>query len=456
MLTWEQLRHFHRQPKIIGIWEEWFGPALRALTPERRRLLLAVASLTVVFSHPWKELVAVSKEGPFNVTIIAWLILASALFSFFALSYLAAKNFSALPAWIRRHPQLALHASFWMPAILLWNLPPSDRMGRTLLAGWIAALPFLLWRVGYLMMTAQHGKMAGTRFRDHLFYCYPIWTRTDIPYGKGWDYLSANEAENAHALARSQLAGVKLFLLAGLWTIARDLLNGVLFGTDNFYRRTLGTLAIPRPGDLFAHPETHSIAVSWLALYLDLFQHVLALAVLGHVIVGWMRFFGFNVFRNTYKPLLSQSVVEFWSRYFYYFKELLVTFFFYPTFARYFRRKPRLRLFAAVFAAAFAGNIYYHCLIQKGPLVRGNFPEVWAAMQSRVFYSFLLAAGIGISMLREQARARQKKPARGRFQQIVAIFLVWTFFAIIHIWARDDPVPFVARCKFFLSLFGLP
>ncbi|HJT80959.1 MAG TPA: hypothetical protein VJ719_07170 [Chthoniobacterales bacterium] len=454
-MTWDQIRHFHRQPKFIALWLQLFGPALRALTPARRRFLLAVAALYAVFTHPWKELTAVSREGPFIGTAAAWLILGSALFGFFWLSYLAAKNFSRLPESIRRHPQIALHTLFWIPAIALWNLPPANVLTRTVLAGWIAAVPLLLWRVGYMMMTAQHGKMTGTRFADHLFYCFPVWTRADVPYGKGWDYLSANEARDADGLAKSQLAGVKLFLLAGLWTMARDLVEGVIFGTDNAYRRLLGTVALPRPGELFAHPESHSVAVSWASLYFELFQHVLALAVLGHIIIGWMRFFGFNVFRNTYQPLLAQSVVEFWNRYFYYFKELLVNFFFYPTFTRYFKGRPRLRLLAAVFAAAFAGNIYYHCVALKGPLVRGNLIEVWAAMQSRVFYSFLLAAGIGVSMLREQSRARQKKPARGIARQIFAIFLVWTFFAIIHIWARDDPDSFVARCRFFVGLFRL-
>jgi hypothetical protein len=42
----------------------------------------------------------------------------------------------------------------------------------------------------------------------------------------------------------------------------------------------------------------------------------------GHMIIGTLRLFGFNVFRNTYKPLLSESILEFWNRYYYYFKEL--------------------------------------------------------------------------------------------------------------------------------------
>ena len=32
------------------------------------------------------------------------------------------------------------------------------------------ALPFLLWRIGYLLMSGQRGRFAGTRFSDHLLF----------------------------------------------------------------------------------------------------------------------------------------------------------------------------------------------------------------------------------------------------------------------------------------------
>ena len=80
------------------------------------------------------------------------------------------------------------------------------------------------------------------------------------------------------------------------------------------------------------------------------------------MIVGCIRLLGFNVFRNTYKPLLAESIVEFWNRYYYYFKELLVEFFFYPTYLRSSWARPGIRMFLAVFAAAFIGNMYYHVL----------------------------------------------------------------------------------------------
>ena len=92
---------------------------------------------------------------------------------------------------------------------------------------------------------------------------------------------------------------------------------------------------------------------------------VLKLAARGHEIVGVLRLFGFNVFRNTYKPLLAPSLVEFWNRYYYYFKELLVDFFFFPTYVRRFRTSPRLRMLAATLAAAGFGNLYYHLLFSR-------------------------------------------------------------------------------------------
>jgi len=62
----------------------------------------------------------------------------------------------------------------------------------------------------------------------------------------------------------------------------------------------------------------------WVGLYLELVWETLSLAAKGHVWIGVLRLFGFNVFRNTYKPLLAETVVDFWNRYYYYFKELMM------------------------------------------------------------------------------------------------------------------------------------
>ncbi len=419
-----------------------FGPALRWLTPTRRRVFLSVGALVVAVRIPVRNLARADATLGLTSDLPGAILLVLTLLAFVVLCYFAAQRFASLPALVRKHPQICLHAIFWSLLALLWCTRPAAGPLRTLLAGCVLALPFLLWRVGYMMFTAQRGKMRNTRLHDHLFYIYPVWGGSDTPYGKGHDYLSANEARDETALAKSQLAGLKCFLLAGLWASAKALLAAWFFTEAG----------VPRLGAMFANPALYPVWLCWLALYLELVWAVLSVAVTGHVIIGWLRFFGFHVFRNTYKPLLAESIVEFWNRYYYYFKELLVNFFFYPTFTRHFKGTPRFRIFAAVFMAAFAGNIYYHWLRLDAPLATGDFPAMWAALQSRVFYCLLLAFGIYVSMQRQQRRARA---TRALPRRALAIFGVWTFFSIIHIWAEKDSATFLARLHFFLGLAGL-
>jgi hypothetical protein len=181
--------------------------------------------------------------------------------------------------------------------------------------------------------------------------------------------------------------------------------------------------------------------------------HALAIPRLGALLAG-DRDVPFNVFRNTYKPLLAESVVEFWNRYYFYFKELLMEFFFLPTYARWFRTWPRLRLFAAVFAAAFFGNMYYHLIQNETVLVPGDVVGAWEAYNSRLLYCALLAFGIFVSMLRAQQPKGEPISANIGLR-LVRIFGVWTFFGLIYIWEVKSSASFVGRTQFFLSLFGL-
>jgi hypothetical protein len=442
-MTWDSLRHFHKEPRIIAIWLRLFGRLLRWLTPARRRILLALGALYIALKYSIRDTVQAEKLLG-GVPILAEMIaLFVAISGFVFLCWYAAKNFAALPPFARRNPNVCTHAVFWALLAVAWMTPNTVGPLRTVIVGCVFLIPFVLWRIGYMMLTAQRGKMAGTGFTDHFFYIFPFWGGTVTPYG-GYDYLAAHEARDEDALARSQLAGMKCFILAGLWAVAKLLLVAHVFDAGR----------VPRLGAAFANPGLYPLWLLWIAVYLELLWAVLSVAASGHYIVGWLRLFGFHVFRNTYKPLLSETIIEFWNRYYYYFKELLVNFFFYPTFTRHFKRSPRLRIIAAVFAAAFVGNMYYHWLRLDKELATADFLGMWAALESRFFYCFLLALGISVSMLRQQKHPRRNQP-RGVGRRWVAIFGVWTFFSIIRIWALKDPAPFLTRANFFLELVGL-
>ena len=96
-------------------------------------------------------------------------------------------------------------------------------------------------------------------------------------------------------LPAAQLAGIRLLILAGLWQVGQEIMNGLVFGADNPVRQALGgfTLDVPRLGQLLKQPEIASIGLAWVSLYCELIRDVLELAVKGHEIIGILRTFWF-------------------------------------------------------------------------------------------------------------------------------------------------------------------
>ena len=455
---WRTVSQFHENEKLVS----WLKSrqTIVWLTPSRRRRVLvfgAVVAGTVGLFHrhaEWRDYASLS-------TWLAPSLALPLLFGLVYLLYLAAKHFSQLPAVVRRRPQIMFHALFWSLVALVWMTPEESGVWRTVIALVALSMPFIIWRCGYMLMSGQRGKTAKTTLRDHLFYIWPMWGGTNTPIGKGADYLSQHEAQTADAYARSVLAGIKLLLLSRLWGLTRLLMAALVFANPKSpFMPLLGdySLNIPRVQNILGGNVPASLITAWASLYFELIWETLEVAEDGHLWVGMLRLFGFNVFRNTYKPLLAESITDFWNRYHYYFKELLVDFFFFPTYVRYLKRWPKLRILAAVFVAAFAGNMYHHVLKAKKILVAGELAELWMMLNPRLVYCFLLALGIYFAMLREQKRrgkdtqSKTVTPTLGRFSRIAG---VWTFYSIIHIWNLKGTATIAERNGLFLSLFGL-
>lgn len=453
-----RLSQFHEDAAIIAWWHTRLRWILEWLTPFRRRAILAAGAVWVGFQGPLKFL-AKADELSVPADRLGAALVILAIFVLLWLCYRAAVRFSTLPAVVRRHPQITLHLLYWGSLAVLWVTPSEPGLWRSVLLGVAIVFPYLLWRCGYMLLAGQYGRMAGTRFSDHLLTLWPAYSGSNTPYGKGLAYLSRFEAKTGEELARSQLAGIKLLLLCQLWRLARNLLEGLVYGSGNELTVALGgfTVGIPRLGELVKAGGQAPLLSSWISIYCELVWQVLHHAIRGHEIIGILRLFGFNVFRNTYKPLLAESLLEFWNRYYYYFKELLVTFFFMPAFAQLgavLRQWPQLRLFLAVMASAFVGNLYYHLLQGYALLVQGDLFQALYNLRSRAFYCLLLALGVYVSMLRERRRSSQP-PAAGGSRRFLRIAGVWTFFSLIFIWNVRGDAPFLSRVDFFLGLFGL-
>ena len=449
---YQTLMQFHENPSIIEGWHSILKPFLTWFSFEKRRLILAVVAIYFSIKLPIKYLSKASDQTGIIVDIATKSMTVGLLFFLVWLMYQFAAKLNKLPVFVKKHPLLLLHACYWGLLGIVWQLNAIGGRPYSILYAIALTFPFLIWRFGYLLQAGQQNKVVKTAFKDQFFVLWPPYGGTDTPFGKGLDFLSKSEAKDTESLAKSQLAGIKLIMLYWLWIGVSQLLNRFVFSSNASY-----SLGITRLPSLIEHGHQTPWLLSWLSLYAELIAQVLRHAINGLKIIAILRLFGFNVFRNTYKPLLAETVVEFWNRYYYYFKELMSSQFFMPTFmqlGKWLSNKPKLRLSLAVFAAAGLGNMYFHLIKQAENMANGHVLQTIYEMRSRFFYCFLLAIGIIFSMLREQNR--QARPhSISQFAKSLRIAGVWTFFSLIFIWNANGGATFLQRTDFFLGLFGL-
>lgn len=310
----------------------------------------------------------------------------------------------ALVWLVRRHPRAPL---LRRPLLLLLvstggllmaaadlHLPPAVTLGL-----WAVVLPLLsyLWFIGYALLD-RRAPAAGARGHVlQLGHWQPFWGGgTPTPFPKGAAYLRQIEARDAEQLAVTQLKGLKLIW----WALV---LTGLL-GAMNLLAKRLQIADMDSALAACAAGRALSPAAAWAAVVFNFFHTLLELSIWGHTVIATCRMAGFRALRNTYKPLQATSIAEFWNRYYYYFKELLVEFFFYPVYFRLFKGHPRLRLFCATLAAAGLGNILYHFLALPAEVARHGTLVALGRMHVYMVYGLALGCAIGLSQLRSRER----------------------------------------------------
>ena len=432
--------------------------ALVLLFPGYRNTILAVGAIAAYFRIAADR--GLDGGAPLSVGIIVVVAL-SYLYFRCALRYKSLpRSLQQFPLVFAHLPTLILIGFLWWRRIIGEPIPLDP-----LLLAVLSLLPFMMWRWSYLLFSGRRGALKESRFADHLFYLLPPFGVTNPPYGKGYDYLSGRSAKTSLDMARAQLAGLKLLFLVHLWTLVRSIIESKVYGQNGSgigdifggWHLGLTPLATQLAGDA---PGDVALPMAWGMVLVALFVQVLSLAIWGHLIIGCLRLFGFNVFRNTYKPLLAESVVEYWNRYYFYFKELLVEFFFYPTFLATGRLPQKARIFLSIMAAAFLGNLYYHVVRDMGLYLRSSPERVIDMLLPWFLYALMLGTGIFVSMIREKKRRRGQGRARlplvnalARSSRIVG---VWLYYGLLRVWiAGPHYITFAERFEFLLALVGI-
>lgn len=424
--------------------------AALAFFPERRRLLL---TLTAVY---WLALYGIGPKWPFLREIAA----SSGIASSTTAAAIASASFLAifaaamgLLAYVRRHrnsfparrPVTVLLAFHFAALVAAGTLPLH---GPVRLALWSVVAVFTIYRWSFAYALMDVSAKSGEGLFRQIATFFPFWqgvARSATPYPKAAAYMRKIEARTPKELSIVRLKGLKLLI----WAFVLQVLLRVFLQVVHI---TFGAPTLEAALQSTAAGKLTTLPMAWAAVLTHYVEAMLRMAVYGHVIIGICRMAGFNALRNTYRPLQATTLVEFWNRYYYYFKELLVEFFFFPTYLRYFKKYPRLRTFAATFAAAGIGNMLYHFEIEN--VARVGLWRQFAGFQVYAFYATILAVGIAIS----QARLKRitAPPSLTFPRRLRATAGVIAFFCLLDIfdYGASECHPLRTHLAFLFSLFS--
>ena len=447
---------------LLGQWFWWLAALIymaSGLFPNDRKWILAAGTFTgLAFHYVFNENIQfhylnfVSPLlGPFLNRGIVALVEVGAMFLLLWFFIYLKSRWSV----VNRRPVL-IHLTFF--ALLLAVF--SSLKLPTAIAGylWIFLLAWnqSIWFINYILVqkiepTAKEALLQFGFVRQYMHY-------SSVPKGKSWRYLEGFNSKTADELAKAQLNGIKLLLWTCVLVIIRSTLRYSLFkdGSAWVLSSLNWTLNLPSLQDTFygaANGHPYSWYYGWIALLADFPLEILDLAITGHIAVACIRISGFSIPRNTWRPFEAMTIADFWNRYYYYFKELLVDFFFFPTFARYFKSNMKLRTMAATIAAACFGNFIYHFFFSIGNIPRLGFLGAIWYLHTYFFYTIILTVGICASQIRIlNGKKRPATPGR----QIIARLGVYAFFALtaifnMHLVTGDIRDNF----RFVASLFGL-
>jgi len=358
----------------------------------------------------------------------------------FAAGFLALMR-AGRPRWLARRPLTVLFAIYF--GLLTWaSAGPGGGEVKLWLWSLTAAFSGYVWFIALVGMEQRgaHSKVSLLRMLVDL---HPFWGSTGVPYTLAPKKLGRVEAADPEAFAKIQLKGLKLLIWAYVLLMGCSVYSSLVhdaLGIPSFHVALKTYLAQGLPWRL-----------RWLSLGSDFFESVLRLAAMGHAIVGAARLAGYNLLRNTYRPFSSRSIAEFWGRYYYYFKEMLLNLFYFPAFFGYFRSQPRLRAAFATFMAAGVGNALFHFVREVDRVTTLGLWQALIGFQTYLFYCLVLSAGIVAS----QMHAPRKPIANPSVGTRVAAFArVMAFFCLLQVF--DDTsrsVSLADHAQFFLSLF---
>jgi hypothetical protein len=270
------------------------------------------------------------------------------------------------------------------------------------------------------------------------FSFFPAALASTTPFFKRPSAMRRMEAKNAEERAVVQLKGLKLLA----WSFLLSLVWATL---DTAW----GAAGIPKLTDAIAASTAHHAPawyLCWASLLTGFVDSVLRTAIWGNTVVAGCRLAGFKLLRNSYRPLEARTVVDFWNRYYYYFKELIADFFFYPVYMRCFKQHARVRMMFATWVSVGLGVPLFHFVRDIHVVSELGLWRAVAGYHVYMCYATMLSIGIGISQIRKMAVPRdsprnpQGSFLRTRVLPIAGVILFFCFLQVFDELRRTVPI----------------
>lgn len=437
-------------------WESVFvtvAAMAAALLPHWRTRLIFLATWTAAVleivlgeNDVLNNVALVMAQEP-AVTVNPTLLACTFLLLVLAGSALVLRQVRAQPkSLLARRPMMTLLA---LEAVLcgLLSLDLLSGTARVVLWSLVFVMTPYIWFLPFAIVDHRSQKPGAALGQlDQLGLLRPFWSPTYLPFGKGGAFLRKFLSATPHDLAVTQLKAIKLLLWANLLLLLRT-------GMDWAFREQWQIPQIDVAIDAFLRQEAFPVGVSWVALVVSTARFALQIAFWAHLFIGIARLAGYRLPRGSWRPLESRTLMDYFNRFHYYFKELLVDFFFMPTFLSTFRKHPRLRMFFATFMAAGVGNALWHFIRDIHLVATLGLAQALATYASYAFYCVILATGIGVSQVRASIGVRPPDTLAGR---LMSFTFVWSFVVCLHVFSDGSRSHSLGeRLSFFASLFGV-
>lgn len=414
----------------LGAWEAALavtGAVLAARFTQHRAALLFATSTATIFLGTWVGDIDTvdhiqAHMTHLNITAMNPEILAMGCLVLLMLLM------SFLLGWVAKHPDVLIAKKpLWcllMVEVLLSGLGEMPGIGAqqsVLIWAFVFTLTPYIWFLTYAIIDQRHH--ANTSLLLQLGVTRPFWSPSYLPHGKGATFLEKYAAQSNKELAVTQLKAIKLLLWANLIFACHEALNFIFI--DRLHIPSLQEAVAQ-----FIHSTPYAWADSWWALIISHIKFCLQVAFWAHIFIGMARLVGYRLPRGTWRPLESKTLADYFNRFHFYFKELLIDFFFMPTFLKYFRKHPQLRQFFATFMAAGVGNAVWHFCRDIDLVATQGWWRSLSSFSSYAFYCILLAVGVGLSQWRTSKRTLGPS---SRLQRVNAFIFIWSFVTCLHL-----------------------